>query len=125
MKKEIYKGHARARILRRSSTKSEQILWEILRKKSLGGYKFRRQHPIGPYVIDFYCARKQLGIELDGSIHINLQVQQNDLARTRFLSGRGIKIIRFWNRDLYQNPTLIIERILNEFNSPLHLVERG
>ncbi|MEI6805074.1 MAG: DUF559 domain-containing protein [Myxococcaceae bacterium] len=128
MKEETYKSHLRARILRRSSTRSEEILWEILRRKNLGKHKFRRQHPIGPYVIDFYCAKRQLGIELDGSIHLNSQVQGNDLERTRFLSGRGVKIIRFFNTDLHKNPALVTERILKELsrlNSPLHLVERG
>src|SRR3989338_132664 len=122
MKEETYKGYARARILRRSSTKAEEILWEILRKKNLSGHKFRRQHPIGPYVVDFYCAKKQLGIELDGSIHANPHRQQQDMERTRFLSGRGIRIIRFWNTDLYQNPALVIEQILKvlvSFPSPL------
>jgi very-short-patch-repair endonuclease len=105
-------------------------MWDFLRGRNLGGYKFRRQHPIGPYVLDFYCARKQLGIELDGLFHEDEQNRKNDEVRTRYLGGRGIRILRFWNTEIFHQPDSVAERILSELkspipNSPLHLVERG
>ena len=130
MKTEIYKGYVRARILREKQTHPEVWMWDILRGRSLEGYKFRRQHPIGPYVLDFYCARKQLGVELDSFFHGDDQNKTNDEVRTGYLSGRGIRTIRFWNVEIFNQPDVVVERILSELNSPipnspLHWVERG
>lgn len=117
MNTEKYKGYVRARILRDSATETEQIMWDILRGRALGGYKFRRQHPIGPYVVDFYCAKKQMAIELDGQFHGDLEARKNDEVRTRYLGGRGIRIIRFWNSEVKHQPGLISEKILFELKT--------
>jgi very-short-patch-repair endonuclease len=80
-----------SRQLRQAATEAEQKLWYYLRGGRLNGYKFRRQHAVPPYIVDFYCDAKRLVIELDGSQH-NLQV---DKARTRYLESQGLKILRF------------------------------
>lgn len=91
---------ARAREMRRVMTKHEVKLWVYLRDARLGGFSFRRQHPVGPYYVDFYCARARLAVELDGSQHGDIQAQGYDTARTRSLSGKGIRVLRFWNNDI-------------------------
>lgn len=121
MNTETYKGYARARILRKRLTEAEQIMWDILRSQKLGGYKFRRQHPIGPYVVDFYCAKNQVVIELDGQSHNDIEIRKNDDIRTRYLGGRGIRVIRFLNAEVKHLPGLISDRILSELNSLIPL----
>ena len=91
-----------ARILRKNQTPQEQKLWNLIRNNQLG-VKFKRQHPIGNYVVDFVCREKWLVIELDGSQHnedINIL---NDNERTLYLNSRGFKVIRFWNNDVNNN----------------------
>ena len=90
----------RARGLRRSLGPIERRLWRYLRGAQLG-VEFRRQHPVGPYVVDFYCAAVRLAIEVDGDEHANRQGR--DARRTRYLNGKGIHVIRFTNRDVWTN----------------------
>jgi adenine-specific DNA-methyltransferase len=87
----------RARELRKSSTPAEQKLWQALRNRNLGDYKFRRQHPLGPFIADFFCAEVGLVIELDGGGH--LEQREYDQDRTDWLEGQGFHVIRFWNDD--------------------------
>ncbi|MGB9369532.1 MAG: endonuclease domain-containing protein [Xanthobacteraceae bacterium] len=93
----------RARRLRHQPTGVEQKLWQRLRRDQLNGLNFRRQHPMGPYVLDFYCPAIGLAIELDGGQHNFDQQQQRDERRTRWLEARGVKLIRFWNNDVTGN----------------------
>ena len=86
-----------ARQLRRDQTDAERLLWRLLRNQRFCGLKFRRQHPIEPYVLDFYCHEERLGIELDGGQHAAPDTQHSDTARTAFLESKGITIVRFWN----------------------------
>ena len=88
----------RARTLRKNPTEAEKKLWMVLRRKNLEGYKFRRQHPIGPYIVDFCCLKKKLVIEVDGGQHLDQQVK--DLERTLFLESRGFHVLRFWNDEV-------------------------
>src|SRR5262249_7534924 len=90
-----------ARRLRRSVTVVERLLWRRLRDRQLDGHKFRRQHPLGPYVLDFFCEARKLVIEIDGGQHAD-QVQ-HDERRTRWLEERGCRVIRFWNNDVTGN----------------------
>ena len=83
----------RARSLRKSSTKSESLAWEVLRSKQLCDLKFRRQHPIGPFFADFACVSQKLVVELDGGYHDN--VGEADLVRENYLLTQGWKVIRF------------------------------
>jgi very-short-patch-repair endonuclease len=91
---------ARARTLRKHVSPIERKLWSALRGGQLGA-SFRRQHPVGPYVLDFYCPSAGLAVELDGDEHASRT--SRDHRRTRFLSGCGIHVIRFFNRDVWNN----------------------
>lgn len=90
-----------ARKLRTNLTLAEQRLWNALRAKQLQGHRFRRQHPIGPYIADFACIEKMLIIELDGGQHQE-QIQYDE-NRTAFMQTQGWTVIRFWNNDVLQN----------------------
>ena len=88
---------ALARTLRKQPTPAERTLWHWLRHRYLGGYKFRRQHPVGPYVLDFYCAELRLCIEVDGGVHDEALRIVRDDARTDDLEARGITVLRVRN----------------------------
>ena len=87
----------RARRLRADSTKEEQKLWRHLRAKRFGGFKFRRQHRIGPYFADLCCVERHLIIELDGGQHAEQDQERRDAGRTDYLTGQGYRVVRFWN----------------------------
>ncbi len=100
----------RARELRKNQTPAEQKLWAWLCKRQADGFKFRRQHPIGAYILDFYCPRARLAVEVDGAIHAN-QVAY-DAERSAYLEARGLKVIRFTNDDVVHNLGAVFERII-------------
>jgi len=106
---------ARAKTLRKRMSPIEQRLWHALRGAQLGA-SFRRQHPVGPYVLDFYCASAGLAVELDGDEHASRT--HRDALRTRFLNHRGICVIRFYNRDVWSNFDGVKEIIALELNLP-------
>ena len=89
----------RARDLRKSSTKAERALWSQLRDRKLDGHKFRRQQPIGPNTVDFFCLERKLVVEVDGGQH----VPEVDERRTAFLDGAGYRVLRFWNAEVLEN----------------------
>ena len=101
--------HEQSLELRRSATEAELGLWYHLRAGRLNGLKFRRQHPIPPYVVDFYCAAKKLVVELDDSQHDEVV----DQARTRFLEAQGMKVLRYWDNDVLQQTDAVLEAILS------------
>jgi very-short-patch-repair endonuclease len=98
-----------ARGLRRRSTDAEQLIWQHLRARRLGGLKFRRQHPIGRYVVDFVCLECRLVVELDGSQHTDCQT---DEIRTRVLANAGFRVLRFWDNDVLRNTEAVLASIL-------------
>ena len=98
-----------ARKLRSEQTEVEQQLWRALRNRRLQGVKFRRQHPVPPYVLDFYCHAAKLAIELDGSQHIEQETY--DQQRTAFLNQQGIHVLRFWNQDVLKHQEAVMETI--------------
>jgi len=100
---------AHARELRTQQTDAEQLLWGILRAKRFLGFKFRRQHPIEPYILDFYCDELKLAIELDGGQHAEQQTY--DERRTRALEARGVRVLRFWNNDVLAQTEAVLEDI--------------
>lgn len=102
----------RARKLRKKSTFEERLLWSKLKDRKLLGYKFRRQEPIGPYIVDFYCHEKLLVIELDGGQHNNKIVSIYDQLRTEYLESFGLKVIRFWNQQLRKSSFQVIDQII-------------
>jgi very-short-patch-repair endonuclease len=97
--------------LRSPAPYPEAKLWQYLQGKQLLGYKFRRQHGIGRYVVDFYCPQLKLAIELDGDSHFNDQAQEADLIRQRFLEAKGIQVLRFSNLEVVNNLETVIENI--------------
>ena len=99
----------RAKRLRRESTDTEKHLWYHLRANRLG-FKFKRQVPIGCYIIDFVCMEKRLIIELDGGQHLDNEVY--DTKRTHWLNNQGFQVLRFWNNDVLKQTESIIEMIL-------------
>lgn len=102
----------RARELRGKSTIPERILWGLLRARRLGGLKFRRQVPVGPYVVDFYCAGHQLVVELDGQSHDGQS--ESDAKRSAFLELQGLRVIRVTNSELAKNPEGVARFILSQ-----------
>jgi very-short-patch-repair endonuclease len=107
-------NHVRA--LRRNMTDAEIHLWYFLRAKRLNGYKFRRQHLIHPYVIDFICLDKKLIIECDGSQHD--EINNYDKQRNDFLISKGNKIIRFWNDTILRETSLVLDMIVETLENP-------
>ncbi|RJQ64034.1 MAG: endonuclease domain-containing protein [Desulfobacteraceae bacterium] len=98
-----------ARGLRKHSTQVEKILWHKLRSKQLQGVKFRRQQPIGPYVVDFVCFEEKLVIELDGGQHAARK--KEDAERDVWLGTRGFKVLRFWNHQVLESLEGVIDVI--------------
>ncbi len=121
-------------MLRKKPTDSEEILWIFLSNKGLCGHKFRRQHPIKGFILDFYCPDKKLAVEIDGKIHDNQR--EYDLKRQSLLEGLGISFIRFSNDNVMNNIETVLRTIKKKLTSlnlapaenegsPLHRVERG
>jgi len=108
---------ARRRQLRRVLTPAEARLWTHLQDKQLRGRKFRRQHSIGPYILDFYCPQERLAVELDGAAHDSVRAQQQDAARTAFLGGLGIRVVRFENRNVFDNADGVLQEISKFFQA--------
>ena len=100
-----------ARKLRRNMTDAERILWKYLRAKRFKSCKFRRQHPIGPYIADFVCIERKLVIEVDGGQHA-IYVEE-DQARDAWLKEKGFRVLRFWNNDVLANIEGVLETLLN------------
>lgn len=100
----------RAREFRQPLTPAEADLWRALRGRNLSGYKFRRQHPIDRFIVDFYCAEKKLVIEVDGDVHATQEAY--DAARTEWLEAQGYIVIRFTNTDVLKNPDRVAAEIL-------------
>jgi very-short-patch-repair endonuclease len=107
---------SQAKELRKNMTKEEVKLWNILRKKSLLNLRFRRQVPIGKYVVDFLCESKKLIIELDGGQHNLPETIDYDNTRTQYLKNLGYKVLRFWNFDVWNNIDSVIEMIIKGIN---------
>ncbi len=103
-----------ARALRQTPTDAEIRLWAVLRSRRLADFKFRRQHPIGPFVADFVCLRHHLIIEADGSQHAE---SDDDVRRTKWLERRGWRVLRFWNNDVLANTNGVMEAILAALQS--------
>jgi very-short-patch-repair endonuclease len=113
-----------ARSFRKRQTYTENILWNLLRARSLGGYKFYRQFPIGPFIVDFCCRRKRIIIELDGLHHRHNR--EADAERTAYFSDSGFKVLRFLNKDILnrrEETLMLIKTALDQtgLSNPLSL----
>ena len=99
-------------------TPAEEMLWKTLKGKQLGGYKFRRQHPISNYILDFYCHVAKLAIEIDGDYHLSEEQKQYDTNRTADLLDLGIREIRFTNSEIFHNIEKVLEDIFATISNP-------
>ena len=117
----------RARELRTNQTPAERFVWYRLRYRQLGGFKFRRQHTLGPFIVDFVCLERKLVLELDGGQHADPTQADYDARRTAWLIERGYRVYRLWNieavgpstflEELYSNaPMIVSERIQQQAN---------
>lgn len=97
--------------LRSTLTDAENLLWSLLRSRQFCGFKFRRQHPLGRYILDFYCHDTLLAIELDGGGHACDDQMAYDVVRTKALEGAGIRVLRFWNNDVLNDTESVLEAI--------------
>ena len=98
--------------LRASATSAEKLLWQYIKEKQIDHYRFRRQHGVGPYILDFYCPSLRLGIELDGNVHDDVIVQEHDLEREKYLKEiAGIHVLRFENEEVTSNTEAVVEVI--------------
>src|SRR2546422_360964 len=104
----------RARILRKKETWAEKLLWRWLRDRRFNNYKFRRQHPVGIYYLDFFCEQARLAVELDGFAHGHPDQRRHDTEREGFLTSQGIKALRFWNSSLRRDAQSIRDTIFRE-----------
>jgi very-short-patch-repair endonuclease len=105
---------AQARQFRKRETWAEKLIWRWLRGRRFSSYKFRRQHPLGEYYLDFFCEEAERAIELDGSRHGHPDKQAHDTEREKFLKSRGVKTLRFWNSHLRRNAQSVRDIIFNE-----------
>ena len=100
-----------AKELRKNGTDAENIIWYHLRAKQFEGLKFRRQQPIGNYIVDFVCFSKKIVIELDGGQHDIKRIKQKDKKRDTWLQKQGFKVLRFWNNEIFENLDGVLEVI--------------
>ena len=98
-----------ARRLRKQLTEAEKRLWRRLRGKQIAGCKFRRQHPLGPYIVDFACIERGLVVELDGGQHMDRE--KEDAERTRCIEQNGFSVLRFWDNKVFEELDAVVEAI--------------
>src|SRR5438105_2922126 len=96
-------SNTRRKQLRENLTPAEALLWTNLKKSQLEGKKFRRQHSIGPYIVDFFCPECRLAVELDGDAHMTESGAEADERRTKFLKHFNVRVIRFENKEVFDN----------------------
>ena len=101
-----------ARRMRHAPSPTEALAWRLLRRRKRGGFYFRRQHPIPPYIADFYCAAAKLVIEVDGESHVGQE--ENDKRREAYLESLGFKVLRFWNSRVFEEQDSFTETVYRE-----------
>lgn len=102
--------------LRNNLTPAEATLWKALQKSQIEGRKFRRQHSVGNYILDFYCPKEKLAIELDGHEHFTVNGDERDFIRDEYLRTLNIKVLRFENKEVFDNIVGVLEEIKQNFN---------
>lgn len=107
-----------AKRLRREATPSEAALWEALRGRRLGGFKFRRQQPLNGYIVDFYCEVKDLAVEVDGSIHDDAAARDRDALRESHINAVGVKVIRFSDIEVLHELPKVLTKLLEALQHP-------
>jgi very-short-patch-repair endonuclease len=112
-------AQSRATELRSRATKAEQYLWQHLRRRQLGGYRFRRQVPMGSYIADFACLEAKLVVELDGGQH--QERHDYDERRDRQIAAQGFHVLRFWDNQVFEETQAVLEVILHALESGPHV----
>lgn len=100
-----------AKTMRTNATDAEHLIWQLLRAKRFMNLKFRRQHVIAPYIVDFYCHELGLVIELDGGQHGTDEAIEYDTERTKFLEALDLKVVRYWNHDVLKNTESVLSNL--------------
>lgn len=108
---------SQARQLRRDQTQAEYVLWSSIRNRQLDGIKFRRQQPVGSYIVDFISFEAKLILEVDGGEHNKKENKRKDLIRTRFLEEKGYNVLRFWNNEVLNNLEGVLSLVLENTSS--------
>jgi very-short-patch-repair endonuclease len=104
-----------ARGLRKSLTDAERVLWHNLRDRRLGGWNFRRQHVIGPFIVNFICVEKKLIVEVDGGQHAEMIIQDHN--RTEYLNKNGYRVMRFWNNEVLQETEAVLQVLFSTLSA--------
>ena len=104
----------RRRELRRNQTDAERKFWQQIKNKKIAGLKFYRQFSVGPFILDFYCPKLRLAVELDGGRHSEKEQADHDVKRTEYLESKNIKVLRFWNNDISRNMEGAIMKLQEE-----------
>ena len=102
-----------AKVMRSNGTNAESLMWQLLRNKRFMNLKFRRQHVIAPYIVDFFCHELGLVIELDGSQHGTDDAVEYDAERTKFLEALGLTVVRYWNHDVLGRTDVVLDDLWN------------
>lgn len=105
----------RRKELRNNATSAEATLWKHLQRSQLEGRKFRRQHSIENYIVDFYCASEQLIVELDGSVHFDFAIQNKDDERNKRLEALGFRVLRFENKEVFEDINGLLGEIVSNY----------
>ena len=106
------------KVLRNNLTSAEATLWKALQNSQLDGRKFRRQHSVGKYVVDFYCPAERLAVELDGQRHFTVSGEAADVERTLFLQNISVRVVRFENKMVFEQIEFVLEAIRQAFRNP-------
>ena len=114
---------AHRRKLRNNLTPAEAALWLQLKANKIDGTHWRRQFSVGKYILDFYCPSHKLCVELDGNIHFNIQSDVIDMERTEYLNSKGIKVIRFENKEVWENIDRVLSVIKSNFVSSIENID--
>ena len=104
------------RALRSNLTTAEAVLWNHLKNSQLNNRKFRRQHSIGEFILDFYCPQEKLAVELDGAGHFTVSGNLHDAVRTEYLNSVGIRVVRFENKLMWSALDSVLESIARNFS---------
>ena len=107
----------KARLLRNNMTEAEKILWDELKNRQVFEARFRRQHPIDIFIVDFYCHKFKLAIEIDGEIHLKKKIIEYDDGRTHDIEKLGVRILRFTNDQIFNNIDIVLQEILESISS--------
>ena len=103
---------SRRRELRHNQTEAEKLFWQKVRGRRFLGLKFFRQYSVGPYIVDFYCPKLKLAIELDGGQHAQVDRRKHDVAREMYLKMAGVEVLRFWDNEVLKNMDGVLYRLM-------------